>query len=68
MTSLIHVRRRPSEAFGPVPLGFPPAPPVDLGAGLAVGLPVTVTVHEGVDISGVVTALTTDWITVEAAR
>lgn len=62
----IRVRRRPSEGFGPAPLGYPPTPPVDLGAGLVVGQAVTVRLDPdaGSLLTGTVAALDAEWITV----
>lgn len=65
MTTVVRVRRRPSEAFGPAPLGFPLQPQADLGAGLYVGALVTVSVGDARWVSGVVTELDAVWITVE---
>jgi len=62
---VVQIRRRPSEAFGPAPLGFPPQPPMDLGAGLSVGAEVWVTLLDDALRKGVVTALDADWLTVE---
>lgn len=67
MSTTWTIRRRPSEAFGPAPLGFPLTPPVDYGAGLQVGREVTVCLPPGPVRHGVVTAIDPDWITVEVA-
>jgi hypothetical protein len=61
----LQIRRRPWEAFGPAPLGFPPTPPVDRGAGLRVGDAVTVNLGGSGLVSGVVTGLDVDWLIVE---